>query len=146
MAGSGFITIRDTNKQLSCGVLPSSLDHGFIPCAEKMNECLKQQASPNMSAQEQADKLLAEIKKSTEDSPHDKRGHSLYCIDDYDEDDSDHDLGSERGLPMSHQHSSDLQVYTSSSMPSSIKDKNKKKGGIGKLLKVKDALKAKLNR
>ncbi|KAJ9083468.1 hypothetical protein DSO57_1034462 [Entomophthora muscae] len=82
IAMSGFITIRDTNKQLSSGVIPSSLDHGFIPCADKINECIKQQRSPGLSNQAQADKLLEEILKTNSEA---QEGGQLYVIDDYDE-------------------------------------------------------------
>ncbi|KAI0215920.1 hypothetical protein L0F63_007479 [Massospora cicadina] len=79
-----FINIRDTNKQLSCGVLPPSLDHGFIPSVDKLNECLQQQKSPGLNNKERAEKLLNEIINATKYSQND--ADSLYIIDDYDDD------------------------------------------------------------
>lgn len=134
---SGFITIRDTNKQLSSGVLPSSLDHGFIPCADKMDECLKQQRSPGVSNRDQADRLLDEILKSS-NSPQDDGG-SLYVIDDYDEMTDDTE---ERGMHL--QRKSDLKV--NSSLPVPEREQKLKKKSFTKLSKVKDVFKSKLQR
>ncbi|KAI0244659.1 hypothetical protein L0F63_005039, partial [Massospora cicadina] len=126
-----FINIRDTNKQLSCGVLPPSLDLGFIPSVDKLNECLQQQKSPGLNNKERAEKLLNEIINATKHSQSD--ADSLYVIDDYD-DDGPEEYG--------------LQLSTSSENLNSLSvpDRGHKKRSFGKLIKVKDVFRAKLQR
>lgn len=75
-----MISIRETNQQLSKGILPSSLDHGFIPSADKLEECLRRHHQSGHF--DQADILIEELKTLT---PQDSSPSTIYCTDDYDD-------------------------------------------------------------
>ncbi|KAI9291092.1 hypothetical protein K502DRAFT_344903 [Neoconidiobolus thromboides FSU 785] len=75
-----MISIRETNNQLSRGILPSSLDYGYIPNADKLEECLRRQQQA--SNYDQADLLIEEIKSV---QPYESSPSSIYYTDDYDE-------------------------------------------------------------
>ncbi|KAI9295189.1 hypothetical protein K502DRAFT_349232 [Neoconidiobolus thromboides FSU 785] len=138
-----IISVKETNKKLSEGVIPSSLDLGFIPSADKFNECLRAQSSKG-NPMDQVDKLIEEIKTTSAPIEKKDRGRSLYVIDDYDEDEDEEDDGELYHYTKSK--TKDQDFNTSSSLPSGNGFGKIFKSSGKKISKVKKAIQSKFTR